>query len=84
MKAEIAAKVKAVGVAEKATWPADQQAKETAVVEMNDTMVSPGFLEGVLGLNFAHVTQFWDSGNFKGYMASDSRQALDDLLGAIC
>lgn len=71
-KGQIAAKAKAVGVAEK---------DERAVVGMNDLMASPGKLEGVLSANFANVAQFWDSGNFKGYIASDDSAALATLLG---
>lgn len=80
-KAEIAAKAKAVGVAERDQHDADQQKKESATVGMNDLMATPEHLEQVLGANFKHVVQFWDSGNFKGYMASDSRAAADKLLG---
>lgn len=80
-KEEIAAKAKAVGVAERAEFDAQQAAKEQKVTGMNDLMASPGALEAVLGKNFKHVAQFWDSGNFKGYAASDSRATLDRLLG---
>ena len=79
-KEEIAQKAKAVGVAEVAAYQEGQQEKEKAVVGMNDRMVSPFNLENVLISNFAHTVQFWDSGNFKGYLASDSKQALESLL----
>jgi len=55
--------------------------KETILVGMHDLMVSPGEVEGTMANNFNHVVQFWDSGNFKGYVASDSRQRLDAFLG---
>jgi hypothetical protein len=79
-KAEIAAKAKAVGVAEKAAFQEIQEKKEQQVTGMNDLMVSPGAIEDVLGSNFDHVAQFWDSGNFKGYIASDSPEAVERLI----
>jgi len=79
-KAEIAAKAKAVGVAEKAAFQEKQEKKEQQVTGMNDLMVSPGAIEDVLGSNFDHVAQFWDSGNFKGYIASDSPEAVERLI----
>ena len=33
-------------------------------------------MEDVLRSNFKHVTQFWSSGNFRGYVASDSADTL--------
>jgi ADP-Ribosyltransferase in polyvalent proteins len=77
----IAAKAKASGGAERDAHDAEQQKKEVVAVGMNSLRVSPGALEGVLKDNFAHVVQFWDSRNFKGYISSDSRQAIDKLLG---
>lgn len=79
-KAEIEAKAKAVGVAEKAAFKADQDKKEQAATGMNDLMVSPGAIEDVLSSKFDHVAQFWDSGNFKGYIASDSSEAVERLI----
>ena len=79
-KSEIAAKAKAVGVAEKAEFKEKQDKKEQTVTGMNDLMVSPGGIEDVLSSNFDHVAQFWDSGNFKGYIASDSSIALENLV----
>jgi len=79
-KAEIEAKAKAVGVAEKAAFKADQDKKEQAATGMNDLMVAPGAIEDVLSSKFDHVAQFWDSGNFKGYIASDSPEAVERLI----
>lgn len=79
-KAEIAAKAKAVGVAEKAAYKSEQETQEQKVTGMNDLMSSPGSIENVLSENFGNVTQFWDSGNFKGYIASDSKSAINKLL----
>lgn len=37
-------------------------------------------MEDVLKSNFKHVTQFWSSGNFRGYVASDSASASSNFL----
>lgn len=54
---------------------------ETAVVGMNDNMVPSADFEAVLAEQFTHVVQFWDSGNFKGYAASDDLSKLQALVG---
>ena len=46
---------------------------------MEKYMVPKNFLEAELLDNFKYVEQFWDSGNFKGYLASDSKSNLDTL-----
>lgn len=62
----------------------DMDAKSTAVLEgMNENMVPQGELEAILRDKFDHVVQFWDSGNFKGYMASDSKDKLDSLVYSV-
>ena len=43
---------------------------------MTELQVSAWELEQSLAKHFTHVTQFWDSGNFKGYVAGDSRSAI--------
>lgn len=80
-KEEIDAKAKAVGVKDQEAYAAAQAEKEEQVVGMADLMVAPATLERVLQDNFAHIVQFWDAGNFKGYMASDDRATIDKLLG---
>lgn len=61
--------------------PQQMTAKGKEVLEgMNKNMVPQSELESVLGENFAHVVQFWDSGNFKGYAASDNSAALARLV----
>lgn len=47
-----------------------------AVEGMTDLQVSQTELEMILKANFDHVVQVWDSGNFKGYAASDSVETL--------
>ena len=39
---------------------------------MEANQVSVQEIEKILGENFANVQQYWDAGNFKGYIASDS------------
>lgn len=71
-EADIAAKAKTVLQGE--------TTDEEKVVGMNDLMVAPGDFENTLRGHFAFVVQFWDSGNFKGYMASDSAEMLSSVL----
>lgn len=65
----------------------DKEALDKKAVEvlegMNKNMVPPAQLEEILSENFNHVVQFWDSGNFKGYIASDSKEKLQRLLDEI-
>lgn len=60
-----------------------QDKQETGTVGMLDNMVSQQALEDALLGNFRYVVQYWDSGNFKGYAASDDRAKLDAIVGAI-
>ena len=52
---------------------------EDQIEGMERYMVPKNYLETKLQENFTHVEQFWDSGNFKGYIASDSKTKLDAL-----
>lgn len=56
------------------------QTGEDAVEGMTDLQVSQAEMERVLTTNFEHVVQVWDSGNFKGYIASDDRAKIDFFL----
>ena len=69
---ELAEKDKQVGFA--------QSTNEKKSVGMVSNMVSQETLENVLRERFDYVVQYWDAGNFKGYVASDSRVALDRFL----
>jgi SAM-dependent methyltransferase len=61
-----------------------QQSKgESGSVGMLDNMVTQHSLEETLAANFAHVIQYWDSGNFKGYAASDDLAKLRSVVGAM-
>ena len=64
--------------------PKDMTEKAKAVLEgMNENMTSDVAIEELLGNQFKHVVQFWDSGNFKGYMASDSQDRLATMVDAV-
>jgi len=47
---------------------------------MTNLQVAAWELEQALAKNFKNVAQFWDSGNFKGYVASDDVTALNNFL----
>lgn len=47
---------------------------------MTDLQVSIDEMEAVLQRNFSRVTQVWDSGNFKGFAASDDPAKVDAFL----
>lgn len=54
-----------------------------AVEGMTDLQVSVAEMEAVLSRNFAHVHQVWDSGNFKGFAASDNADTVAGFLAAL-
>jgi len=54
--------------------------REETLVGMHDNMISTTETENILANNFGAVAQFWDSGNFKGYAASDNSATLDKFL----
>ena len=49
-----------------------QDKKFNVLLDMEANQVSVQEIEKILGENFANVQQYWDAGNFKGYIASDS------------
>lgn len=57
-----------------------QSKEEEKAVGMVDNMVSDKAYEKVLTSHFKHVVQYWDSGNFKGYAASDNPKVLRELV----
>lgn len=59
-----------------------QDPKDTKAVGMVDNMVTGPELERVLRDNFAHVVQYWDSGNFRGYAASNDAARLQAFVDA--
>jgi hypothetical protein len=47
---------------------------------MTKMQVTVEEMHGVLAKHFGYFAQFWDSGNFMGFIASDSREALQRVL----
>lgn len=60
-----------------------QDPTESKAVGMVDNMVTGPALESVLQSNFKHVAQYWDSGNFRGYAASDDPARLREFLSEV-
>lgn len=62
----------------------DMDAKATAVLEgMNENMVQDKEFEKLLAERFDYVAQFWDAGNFKGYVATNDPVKLSEFLGEV-
>lgn len=70
-------------------FDADTLAKKQADVlsspngGMDDGMITPEEYERMLLQSFDFVVRFWDSGNFKGYVASNDRDSLELFLSLI-
>jgi len=47
---------------------------------MDKRQVTSGYFEKILMKHFNNVVQYWDSGNFKGYVASDSADTITKFL----
>jgi ubiquinone/menaquinone biosynthesis C-methylase UbiE len=62
-------------------WPQDDE--EAEVVGMVNNMSKVEDFERILKSNFSSVWQYWDSGNFKGYAASDNPQMVSQFLSAL-
>jgi len=54
--------------------------EEIVLTGMNERQVPSDLFERVLKNNFNNVVQYWDSGNFKGYVASDSADTITKFL----
>lgn len=54
--------------------------EEIVLTGMNERQVPSDLFEKVLKNNFNNVVQYWDSGNFKGYVASDSADTITKFL----
>lgn len=63
----------------------EQQAVKTddVLVGMKENQVSLDVFKKNLEDNFKYVAQYWDSGNFKGFVASDSKQKIDEFLNTV-
>lgn len=57
--------------------------KQTIVSGMSDSMVSDASYAETLTNNFEFVYEFWNAGNFKGYLASDSKLNLEQMIEEI-
>ena len=53
--------------------------KQTIVTGMAEDMVNDKDYEKILQDNFKHVEEFWNAGDFKGYIASDSEVKLQKM-----
>jgi DNA-binding transcriptional regulator YhcF (GntR family) len=60
-----------------------KEKQEKVVVGMKGNQAEEAHLIAALKSKFAHVAQYWDSGNFKGYLASNNKAKLDAMLKAI-
>jgi hypothetical protein len=57
------------------------QKKEEVLVGMKKNQTAQRDLLKALSGKFKHVAEYWDSGNFKGYVASNSKQKIDEFMG---
>ncbi|MEP7109836.1 MAG: hypothetical protein ABI760_17705, partial [Ferruginibacter sp.] len=57
--------------------------KEEVLVGMRGHQASEERLQEALASRFKYVEQYWDSGNFKGYLASNSKAKITAMLNAI-
>lgn len=59
------------------------QKAEQQLVGMHQNMISAGEMERILTSQFKYVSQYWDSGNFKGYVASNNANKFHAFLDAL-
>ncbi len=60
-----------------------QSEHDAVTTGMVSNQVEQSEMEKILSERFAYVAQYWDSGNFKGYIATDSKDRFDAFLAAI-
>ncbi len=53
--------------------------KDGIISDMDKGMVEDSEYESILRSKFKYVEEFWNAGNFKGYIASDSKQRLTEF-----
>jgi len=82
-KAALAQKDKVVAFAAEKKPAFAQDKDEEEAVGMVNNMVHHDEYERTLGSKFAVVYQYWDSGNFKGYAASDQGFMVQKFLAAL-
>lgn len=56
------------------------QKKEQVLTGMKQNQTADADLQAELLNNFDHVYQYWDSGNFKGYIASNDKKKIDAFV----
>jgi hypothetical protein len=62
----------------------DMDAKSAQVLEgMNKNMISSLEMERLLTSKFKHVGKYWDSGNFKGYLATNDKTKFDTAMKSV-
>lgn len=62
----------------------DMTEKAKAILEgMNENMVRDTDFERILTERFEYVAQFWDSGNFKGYVATNNAEKFGEFLANV-
>lgn len=54
--------------------------KQTIITGMNDDMTNDVKYFNILKENFDNVAEFWNAGDFKGFIASNSKNVLDQFL----
>lgn len=82
-KDALAVKDKVVAFAAEKKPELAQDDAESEAVGMVNNMVHADDYEKVLMRHFREVHQYWDSGNFRGYAASDSGMMLNKFLSAV-
>lgn len=63
----------------------EQQAMkaDNVLVGMEKNQANIESYETLLKKKFKHVKQYWDSGNFKGFVASDSKEVVDSFMAKV-
>jgi len=82
-KAALQKKEKVVAFAAEKKKELSQDPLESEAVGMVNNMVHTDQFEQTLTKFFPVVYQYWDSGNFKGYAASDSKEMVGKFLTAL-
>lgn len=80
-KAALQQKEKVVAFAAEKKYNQDKDEEEA--VGMVNNMVHHNEYEQLLARKFSVVYQYWDSGNFKGYAASDGNEMVQKFLSAL-
>lgn len=65
------------------TKAAIKEKGESVLVGMKGDQAADTELQNALASRFKYVYQYWDAGNFKGYLASNNKQRADKMLAEI-